>query len=116
MRLLEAEVCARGLDPAAMVPLLAPVLGVGPEHGYHPAAVEGPTLYQKIGAGVLRYVLACRDGRPGLVIADDVQWYDPSTMELVEALLHAADGRLLVVLTGRDGSWLRSDWPVTSSS
>ena len=114
LRLLEAEVCARGLDAATMVPLLAPVLGVGPEHGYHPAAVEGPTLYQKIGAGVLRYVLACRDGRPGLVIADDVHWYDASTMELVDALLHAADGRLLVVLAGRDGSWLRSDWPVTS--
>ncbi len=114
LQLLEAEVCARGLDAAKMVPLLAPVLGVGPEHGYHPAAVEGPTLYQMIGAGVLDYVLSCRDGRPGLVIADDVHWYDPSTAELVEALLNAADGRLLVVLTGRGGSWLRSGWPVTS--
>ena len=114
LRLLEAEVGARDLDATTMVPLLAPVLGVGPEHGYHPAAVEGLTLYQMIGAGVLRYVLACRDGRPGLVIAEDVHWYDPSTMELVEALLHAADGRLLVALTGRDGTWLRSGWPVTS--
>ena len=112
LRLLEAEVGARGLDAATMVPLLAPVLGVGPEHGYHPAAVEGLTLYQMIGAGVLRYVLACRDGRPGLVIAEDVHWYDPSTMELADALLQAADGRLLVVFTGRDGPWLRSGWPV----
>ena len=112
LRLLEAEVGARGLDAPTMVPLLAPVLGVGPEHGYHPAAVEGMTLYQMIGAGVLRYVLACLDGRPGLVIAEDVHWYDPSTMELVDALLQAADGRLLVVFTGRDGPWLRSGWPV----
>ena len=33
-------------------------------------------------------------------------------MELLNSLLAAADGRLLVVLTGREGYWLRADWPV----
>ena len=74
------------------MPLLAPVLGVGPEHGYHPAAVEGRTLYELIGATVHRYVLSCLDGQPGLVIAEDVHWFDPSTMELLNSLLAAADG------------------------
>ena len=62
---------------------------------------------------VQRYVLACLDGSPGLIIAEDVHWYDPSTIELLDSILTAADGRLLVVLTGREGAWLRTDWPVT---
>ena len=28
-------------------------------------------------------------------------------------MLTGTDGRLLVVLTGREGNWLRTDWPVT---
>jgi tetratricopeptide (TPR) repeat protein len=113
LRLLTAELCARKLDPATTVPLLAPVLGVGPEHGYQPAAVEGRTLYELIGATVHRYVLACLDNQAGLVIAEDVHWFDPSTLELLNSLLTAADGRLIVVLTGREGPWLRTDWPIT---
>jgi class 3 adenylate cyclase len=113
LRLLEAELRTRALDPDTTVPILAPVLGVGPEHGYRQAVVEGRTLYELIGATVQRYVSACLDDRAGLVIAEDVHWFDPSTMELLTALLTAADGRLMVVLTGREGSWLRTDWPVT---
>jgi class 3 adenylate cyclase/tetratricopeptide (TPR) repeat protein len=113
LRLLEAELSARALDPATTVPLLAPVLGVGHEHGYRPAAVEGRTLYELIGATVHRYVLACLDNQPGLVIAEDVHWFDPSTMELLNSLLAAADGRVIVALTGREDGWLRTDWPAT---
>ena len=113
LRLLHAELRACGLDPASAVPLLAPVIGVGPEHGYQPAAVEGRTLYELIGATVQQYVLACIGDKAGLVVAEDVHWFDPSTLELLNSLLTGADGRLLVVLTGREGDWLRTDWPAT---
>jgi class 3 adenylate cyclase/tetratricopeptide (TPR) repeat protein len=113
LRLLQAELRACELDPATAIPLLAPVLGVGPEHGYHQAAMEGRTLYESIGATVQQYVLACIGDQAGLVVAEDVHWFDPSTLELLNSLLAAADGRLLVVLTGRAGDWLRTDWPVT---
>ncbi len=112
LRLLQAELRACGLDPASAAPLLAPVIGVSPEHGYQPAAVEGRTLYELIGATVRQYVLACIGDQAGLVVAEDVHWFDPSTMELLNSLLATADGRLLVVLTGREGDWLRTDWPV----
>ena len=112
--MLHAELRSCGLDPASAAPLLAPVIGVGPEHGYHPAAVEGRTLYELIGATVQQYVLACIGDQPGLVVAEDVHWFDPSTVELLNSLLTATDGRLLVVVTGREGDWLRSDWPVTT--
>jgi class 3 adenylate cyclase/tetratricopeptide (TPR) repeat protein len=113
LRLLQAELRNCGLDPAVAAPVLAPVIGVGPEHGYHPAAAEGRTLYELIGATVQQYVLACIGDQAGLVVAEDVQWFDPTTMELLNSLLTRADGRLLVVLTGREGDWLQTDWPVT---
>ncbi|MDT5276867.1 MAG: hypothetical protein QOG95_3799 [Mycobacterium sp.] len=113
LRLLQAELRSCGMDPVSAVPLLAPVLGVGPEHGYQPAAVDGRALYELIGATVHQYVLACIGDQAGLVVAEDVHWFDPSTLELLNSLLATAGGRLLVVLTGRDGDWLRTDWPVT---
>jgi class 3 adenylate cyclase len=113
LRLLEAELCSCGMDPVSAIPLLAPVLGIGPEHGYQPAALVGRALYELIGATVQQYVLACIGDQAGLVVAEDVHWFDPSTLELLNSLLATADGRLLVVLTGRDGDWLRIDWPVT---
>ncbi len=112
LRLLQAELRACAMDPSSAVPLLAPVIGVDPEHGYHPAAVEGRTLYELIGATVQQYLLACIGDQAGLVVAEDVHWFDPSTRELLNSLLQGDDGRLLVVLTGRDGDWLRTDWPV----
>lgn len=112
LRLLEAEVAGRGLDPGTTVPLLAPVLGVGPQYGYTRAAVEGRALYQMIAAGVHDYIEACLGDRPGMILAEDVHWFDPSTAEIVGALLASPVGRHLVVITGRPRDWPQSDWPV----
>ena len=112
LRLLEAEVWARSLDPATVVPLLAPVLGIGAEHGYQPVAAEGHKLYELIAQGVQGYLLACMDGDAGLVVAEDAHWFDPSTLEVLGALLNASAGRLMVVVTGRPGGWLSPGWPV----
>ena len=103
---------ARGRDTASTVPLLAPVLGIAPEHGYQPAAAEGRKLYQLIGQAVQDYLLACLGESPGMVVVEDAHWFDPSTIERLGSLLDAADGRLLVLVTGRPGQWLPADWPV----
>jgi class 3 adenylate cyclase len=112
LRLLERDVRACSLDPATVIPFLAPVLGVGPEAGYEPVPAEGRKLYELIAQGVQEYLLACVGGGPGLIVAEDAHWFDPSTVELLDTLLSAADGRLLVVITGRDGKWLPGAWPV----
>ena len=57
-------------------------------------------------------MLACLGGGAGLVVAEDVHWFDPSTLEVLGALLDANQGRLLVVVTGRPGGWLPGAWPV----
>ena len=79
LRLLEAEIHSRALDPVHMVPLLAPVLGIGAEAGYEPVAAEGQKLYQLIGEAVRTYLLASVGDGAGLVVAEDVHWFDPST-------------------------------------
>jgi hypothetical protein len=88
------------------------VLGIGAEAGYEPVAAEGRKLYGLIAEAVLTYLLTCFGHGAGLLVAEDLQWFDPSTLEVLGSLLEASQGRLLVVITGRPGGWLPVDWPV----
>ncbi|AFM17697.1 adenylate/guanylate cyclase family protein [Mycolicibacterium chubuense NBB4] len=112
LRLVRAEAAAQGLNPLRMVSLLAPVLGIPADAGYAPVRAEGRRLYDLITTAVEEYLLACFGRGAGLVIAEDVQWFDPSTLEVLGRLLEAGEGRLLVVITGQEGTWLPPGWPV----
>jgi class 3 adenylate cyclase/tetratricopeptide (TPR) repeat protein len=101
LRKLQAEVIQRGLDPAGAVPLLAPVLGIGPESGYDPVTAEGPKLHRRITRAIHDYLLACLGSGSALILVDDVHWFDEDTVEVVETLLREDSGRLMVVITGR---------------
>ena len=113
LRLLRAELVTQGLDPQNAGPLLAPVLGIGPQEGYQPVAAEGRKLQQLISEAVCGYLRSCLGSGPGLVIAEDVQWFDPSTIEVLRSLLSSGGGWLLMVVTARDSGWLRAGWPLT---
>ena len=65
-----------------------------------------------IAEAVQTYLLACVGGGAGLVVAEDVHWFDPSTIEVLAGLLSSGEGRLLVVITGRPRGWLPTGWPV----
>ena len=41
-----------------------------------------------------------------MILAEDLQWFDSSTLGVVESLLRASTGRLLVILTGREAGSL----------
>jgi class 3 adenylate cyclase/tetratricopeptide (TPR) repeat protein len=101
LRKLHAEVARQSRDPAALVPLLAPVLGIGAESGYEPVNAEGSKLYGRITRAIHDYLLACTGSGPALVVVDDVQWFDEDTMDVVHELLRDNSGRLMVVITGR---------------
>ncbi len=108
LTLLEDEVRASGLDPESAIPLLAPVLGIAFEHSYQPVRAEGTKLYEQIREAIVGYLLACVGSRPAVVLAEDLQWFDSSTLDVVESLLGADTGKLLVVLTAREISALRN--------
>jgi class 3 adenylate cyclase len=111
LQLLNNEIRACGLDQQSTVPLLAPVLGIEAQAGYEPVAAEGRRLYELIAQAVQAYLLACVAGDAGLVVAEDVHWFDKSTCEVLGKLLATAEGKLMVVMTGRPGDWLPQTWP-----
>ncbi|MGV0811039.1 adenylate/guanylate cyclase domain-containing protein [Mycolicibacterium boenickei] len=111
LRRLEAEFVSCGLDPATMIPALAPVLAIGPEHGYEPMPAEGRNLLGLIGASVRTYLLACIRADAGMLIADDLQWFDEATLGLLESILTDGQHRVLVVATCRD-NWTPPQWPL----
>ena len=110
LRLLDSEIRTCGLDSQGTVPLLAPVLGIEAQAGYEQVTAEGRRLYELIARAVQTYLLACLAGGAGLVVAEDVHWFDASTREVLGTLLDMAGGKLLVVMTGRPGEWLPKAW------
>jgi class 3 adenylate cyclase len=101
LRLLHTELSERSLATEEFVPLLAPVLAISPKAGYVPAAADGHKLQEKIIGAVHDYLVACiGDGR-GLVVAEDMHWFDSATTEVVRLLLDAAPSHVMVVMTAR---------------
>lgn len=111
LALLTAEVASRGMD-SDTVALLAPVMGVAPEAGYEAVEVEGAKLHDSIAVAVADYLLSCLGERPALLMAEDMHWFDPSTMEVLRGLLGPAGGRRLVVITTRPQAAPPEGWPV----
>ena len=112
LRRLEAALRTLAMSPAETVPLLAPVLGIAPEHGYDAVAADGPKLQELIAETVKSYTLASIGAGPGLLVAEDAHWFDASTLELLGKLLNS-QSHLLLMITGRRGGWLPDDWRVT---
>ena len=112
LRMLAAEIRSVGLDPADMVPFLARVVGVPADGGYRPVVAEGPALQEMIVSAIGDYLAACAGNEAALLVAEDVHWFDPSSLEVLGTVLRGGTGRLMVVATGRDGGWLPTDWPV----
>ena len=100
---LQAEIEEQSLDPASMVPLLAPLLGIDPQFGYQPVHAEGRKLYDRICDAVREYLLACVRETPALVLVEDMHWFDEDTADVVRSLLDAElHGHVLVVITSRE--------------
>nr|WP_255506095.1 adenylate/guanylate cyclase domain-containing protein [Mycolicibacterium sp. 018/SC-01/001] len=111
LHLLDAELRALGLDPDTEMPLLAPILGLDAALGYAPPQAEGRKLAELIAAAMKNYLFAAFGGRPGLLLAEDAHWFDTATLNLLGSVLGGTGGRLLVVITGREGNWLSEQWP-----
>jgi tetratricopeptide (TPR) repeat protein len=105
---LTHDVTELGLDPAATVPLLAPVAGVDPRAGYDQAPAVGRLLEEQVTQAVLDYTSACLQDRPGIIVAENLHWFDPATRALLEKLLRVGAGTMLIVATSRNpepGPW-----------
>ena len=104
LRLLQGELTSVGLDPREFVPLLALVLGIGPQSGYRPVPVDGRKLFEQIVGAVDRYLSALIRTGPTLLLFEDLHWIDEDTFEVLEKVVTRADPGLMVLMTGRDES------------
>ncbi len=64
---------------------------------------------------VCERVLASAGGKLAVLVLDDLQWFDPSTLELLSVLARRADGERLLVLATARPEW-SDPWPEDSNS
>ena len=86
LRQLHRELEERSIDPDTSVPLLAPVLGIGPETGYGAVPSEGLQLFQRITGAVHEYLMACSRDAPTLILVEDMHWFDEDTFNVIGSL------------------------------
>jgi predicted ATPase/DNA-binding SARP family transcriptional activator len=101
---VEALLAEAGVPVPEAAPVTASLLGLPGA-----ARLDPQLLKRRTTDVVASYVLAHADRRPLLLVVEDAQWADPSTLELVEEVLDAiADARVLMIVTCRPS--LRLPW------
>lgn len=97
---LRSHVERRQLDH--LLPLLAPVAGIGPDAGYEPAEADPRRLEVLIGEAVHEILTDWFDGQPGVLLVEDLHWLDPATQGAVARFVTSGPASVLVVVTCRD--------------
>jgi len=102
LRTLEAALTASGVALSEAVPLLAALLSLPLPDSYPPLTLTPQRQRQKTLGTLLAWLHAAAQQQPVLLIAEDLHWLDPSTLELLSLLIEqCAQMRLCLVLTAR---------------
>lgn len=102
---VRVERLRRALDAAGVVehlPRLAALLELDPAAGYEAEQADPRQMRELVADAAVASVEAWTRGGPTLVVAEDVQWFDPESVDLLKRLIRSPRGDLLVVLTSRD--------------
>jgi class 3 adenylate cyclase/tetratricopeptide (TPR) repeat protein len=101
LRRLRLHLAAVGLDHVGLVPLLAPVVGVGPDAGYAEAPADTSKLLADITDALGGYLRARLGDGPCLLVVEDAHWLDPSTRDVLVELRRSLPAGVLVAMTAR---------------
>lgn len=119
-RRMVADVCgidaASGLDEAPSrlrealgrcglehhLPLFGALVGVSPGPDFPGPELDGQMLREATLAALLEWIEAEATRSAGVLIVDDIQWADPSTIELLNRVIARRATRLLVLLASRN--------------
>jgi class 3 adenylate cyclase/tetratricopeptide (TPR) repeat protein len=90
-----------GMDDAEAVELVSELLQVSDDRS-DVGSSQNTEHRRRRTTEVLRdWVLAVARGRPLIIVIEDLQWVDPSTLDLIGELLRPADASVMLVLTAR---------------
>lgn len=103
LRRLRHELYRRGIDPEALIPLVAPILGIAPDAGYVEVPLDTRKLSEAVAEAAHDYLRACLGAGPSVLVVEDLQWLDETTRALIERIAEG-DAPCMVVMTARPGT------------
>jgi class 3 adenylate cyclase/tetratricopeptide (TPR) repeat protein len=117
LAVLEALLRQYGLPVADNLPILALLLSLPLPDGTVPPPLSPDARRQRTLEALLNFLLQATAEQPVIFVVEDLHWLDPSSLELIGALLEVIGGAsLLVILTfrlefalpwGHHASWLQ---------
>ena len=92
-----------GFDPEAISPLFTSMLGLPPDPRYPPLSVTPERQKQQTIEAIVSAIAQRAAVQPVLFVFEDAHWADPTTLDVLGALLdHVPANRLMAVITTRD--------------
>ncbi|MBV8359126.1 MAG: AAA family ATPase, partial [Deltaproteobacteria bacterium] len=99
---LEQQLEQWGFSLPESVPLFAALLSLPPNKRYPTLPMTPQRQKQKTFEALVAFLLRAAEQRPTRVIVEDLQWADPSTLELLELIIeHVPHAHLFVALSFR---------------
>lgn len=99
---VEALLAHYRVDPAEIMPLLAPLLSVPLHPRFEPVQASPQRQRELTLRAVLSLLLEIASHKPVLLLIEDLHWADPSTLELLSLLLESVStAPMCVLLTAR---------------
>jgi class 3 adenylate cyclase len=96
---LDAGLEAAGIDPRRIGPLVASLLGLAPEPGRYPGEMRtSERQREELQDAMVRWLLAVAQTRPLVVLTEDRQWLDPSSLELLDRMIEAIEDTPVLML------------------
>ena len=104
LALLVTHLTSLGLDPAASVPFLGPLLGLQADPGFAAPELDPSAFLDETLGRLVEWMSALARQTPRLLVVEDLHWADPSTLALLGRIVERPPGGLLTVATTRDTS------------
>lgn len=102
MRQLDSAISFSGLDPLAMMPLIAEMLNLPSSPDYDPDQVSPDEARRRLLSGLAEWILGQAQSQPMVLAIEDLHWVDPSSLEFIGMLIRrSADVPLMLLATAR---------------
>ena len=98
---LESLLADVNLDAEVLAPLLAPMVGIPVPRARLPS-LSPEEIRRSQKAAMVEWVIAGSRNQPLVLVFDDLQWFDPTSIDLVHALIEGnAQAPILILATAR---------------